>query len=114
MNIAAAQIEIGTGSRSAMVADVSGATRAVRAGGIAALLLATGYIVNMPPFAMVGVPPVGTVERLDYHVTGTATWWGSSCCPCSPTCCSSRSRRRCTPPFGASTSRRRSSRSRSC
>jgi hypothetical protein len=46
-----------------------------QAGGIAALLLATGYVVIMPLFAMVGAPPTGAQARLEYHSTGTTIWW---------------------------------------
>ena len=46
-----------------------------QAGGIAALLLAAGYVVIMPLFATVGAPPVGAQARLEYHSTGTAAWW---------------------------------------
>lgn len=45
-------------------------------GGIAALLLAAGYIVIVPLFALVGAPPEGAQARLEYHSTGTAVWWG--------------------------------------
>lgn len=47
-----------------------------RIGGIAALLLAAGYVAIMPLFASVGAPVEGVVERLDYHTTGTTAWWG--------------------------------------
>jgi hypothetical protein len=76
MNVATAQIEIANGGRAAVVTDASSATWAIRAGGIAALLLAAGYVAVMPLFAMVGAPPVGAVERLEYHASGTAVWWG--------------------------------------
>lgn len=45
-------------------------------GGVAALLLAAGYVATMPLFSMVGAPPEGTLERIEYHTTGTTTWWG--------------------------------------
>jgi hypothetical protein len=47
-----------------------------RVGGVAALLLAAGYVVIMPLFATVGAPPAGAQARLEYHSTGTAAWWG--------------------------------------
>lgn len=45
-------------------------------GGAAALLLAAGYIATMPLFSIVGAPPEGTLERIEYHTTGTTAWWG--------------------------------------
>ncbi len=47
----------------------------LRIGGVAALLLAAGYIAIIPLFAAVGAPPSGAQARLDYHATNTATWW---------------------------------------
>ena len=47
-----------------------------RVGGVAALLLALGYVAIMPLFAIVGVPPTGAQARLEYHSTGTTVWWG--------------------------------------
>jgi hypothetical protein len=46
-----------------------------RIGGVAAILLAVGYVATMPLFASVGAPPEGAHARLEYHVTGTDTWW---------------------------------------
>lgn len=46
-----------------------------RAGGIAALLLAAGYVVIIVLFATVGAPPTGAEARLAYHSAGTVAWW---------------------------------------
>jgi len=45
-------------------------------GGVAALLLAVGYVATMPLFAVVGAPPEGAQARLEYHMTGATAWWG--------------------------------------
>ncbi len=58
------------------VADAVTPTWILRTGGIAALLLAAGYVATMPLFAIVGAPPEGALARLEYHVTGTTAWWG--------------------------------------
>jgi hypothetical protein len=47
-----------------------------RMGGVAALLIAAGYVAIMPLFALVGAPPEGAPARVEYHATGTAAWWG--------------------------------------
>jgi hypothetical protein len=47
-----------------------------RLGGVAALLIAAGYVAIMPLFALVGAPPEGASARLEYHATGTTAWWG--------------------------------------
>lgn len=76
MNVATATAETIARRRSTTAtAGASGTTWAIRAGGIAALLLAAGYIAIMPLFAMVGAPTVGTLERLEYHTAGTSVWW---------------------------------------
>jgi hypothetical protein len=75
MNVATATAGATVGERSTAGADASGTIRAIRAGGIAALLLAAGYVAIMPLFAMVGAPTVGALERLEYHTAGTSVWW---------------------------------------
>ncbi len=45
-----------------------------RVGGIAALLLAAGYLAIIPLFAAVGAPPAGAQARLEYHATSTTAW----------------------------------------
>ena len=45
-------------------------------GGLAALLLAAGYVAIMPLFASVGAAPAGAQAALEYHSTGTAAWRG--------------------------------------
>lgn len=47
----------------------------LRAGGVAALLLAAGYLAMIPLFASVGAPPTGAQARLEYHAANGATWW---------------------------------------
>ena len=47
----------------------------LRIGGVAALLLAAGYVATIPLFAAAGVPPSGAQARLDYHATTAAAWW---------------------------------------
>jgi hypothetical protein len=47
----------------------------LRTGGVAALLLAAGYVAMMPVFAAVGAPPSGTEARLAYHATTANAWW---------------------------------------
>ncbi len=47
----------------------------LRTGGVAALLLAAGYVATIPLFAAVGAPPSDAQARLDYHATTAATWW---------------------------------------
>jgi hypothetical protein len=47
----------------------------LRLGGIAALLLAAGYVAIMPIFAAVGAPPGDAQTRLDYHAGTAAAWW---------------------------------------
>ena len=47
----------------------------LRIGGVAALLLAAGYVATIPLFAAAGVPPDGAQARLDYHATTAVTWW---------------------------------------
>jgi hypothetical protein len=74
MNVATATAGATVGERSTAGADASGTIRAIRAGGIAALLLAAGYVAIMPLFAMVGAPTVGALERLEYHTAGTSVW----------------------------------------
>lgn len=64
-----------TGRRPARVPARLGALSMEQVGGIAALLLAAGYVATMPLFAIVGAPPAGALARLEYHTTGTATWW---------------------------------------
>ncbi len=47
-----------------------------RIGGIAALLLAAGYVVTIPIFAAVGAPPGGGgAAQLEYHAGAAAAWW---------------------------------------
>jgi hypothetical protein len=46
----------------------------LRIGGVAALLLAVGYVATIPLSAAVGAPPSGAEARLDYHATTAATW----------------------------------------
>lgn len=67
---------LATVQRSASVPDRLALLTMERVGGVAALLLAAGYVVIMPLFATIGAPPVGAEARLAYHSTGTATWWG--------------------------------------
>lgn len=55
--------------------DVATPTWMLRTGGLAALLLAAGYVVTMPLFATVGAPPAGALARIEYHMTGTTAWW---------------------------------------
>jgi hypothetical protein len=47
----------------------------LRIGGVAALLLAAGYVATIPLFAAVGAPPSGAQARLDYHASTTTAWW---------------------------------------
>ena len=47
----------------------------LRLGGVAALLLAAGYVAIMPIFAAVGAPPGGAEARLAYHAGAGAAWW---------------------------------------
>jgi hypothetical protein len=47
----------------------------LRAGGIAALLVAIGYIVTIPIYAAVGVPPEGGAAWIDYGAGRTGAWW---------------------------------------
>jgi hypothetical protein len=65
-----------TGRGAAGEADAASSTWILRTGGIAALLLAAGYVATMPLFAIVGAPPAGAQARLDYHATTAAAWWG--------------------------------------
>jgi hypothetical protein len=46
-----------------------------RAGGIAALLLAAGYLAILPLYAHVGPPPSGADAWFKYLSGKTATWW---------------------------------------
>jgi len=62
-------------ARAAMVADAGTPAWLMRTGGIAALLLAAGYLATVPLFAVVGAPPTGALARLEYHATTTSTWW---------------------------------------
>ena len=62
--------------RTAGAADAAAASWILRTGGIAALLLAGGYVATLPLFAIVGAPPEGASARLQYHVTGATAWWG--------------------------------------
>ena len=64
------------GIRAAGVADAVPPTWILQTGGIAALLLAAGYLATIPLFAIVGAPPEGAQARLEYHMTGTTAWWG--------------------------------------
>lgn len=48
----------------------------MRTGGLAALLLAVGYVATMPLFAIVGAPPEGALARIEFHETGTTAWAG--------------------------------------
>ncbi len=57
-------------------ADAATPAWILRTGGIAALLVAAGYLGTMPLFAIVGAPPEGALAGLAYHATGTAAWWG--------------------------------------
>lgn len=62
-------------TRTAGTADAVTPTWILRTGGIAALLLAAGYLATMPLFAVVGAPPTGALARLEYHATGSTAWW---------------------------------------
>lgn len=64
------------GTRLTSVADEIAPAWILRTGGIAALLLAAGYVATMPLFAIVGAPPEGALSRLEYHMMGTTAWWG--------------------------------------
>jgi hypothetical protein len=46
-----------------------------QAGGLAALLLALGYIVTMPVFTAVGTPPTGAEAQLGYFARSAEPWW---------------------------------------
>jgi hypothetical protein len=46
-----------------------------RVGGIAAVVLAIGYLVTLPLYASVGAPPDGGEAWLAYAAGKTATWW---------------------------------------
>jgi hypothetical protein len=46
-----------------------------RIGGVAALLLAAGYVATMPAFALAGAPPTGALARLEYHAGSVGPWW---------------------------------------
>jgi hypothetical protein len=48
---------------------------ALRVGGIAALLLAAGYVATMPLFAVAGAPPGEAQARLAYHAASAGAWW---------------------------------------
>jgi hypothetical protein len=63
-------------ARTPAAADTGTPAWILRTGGIAALLLAAGYLATIPLFAAVGAPPSGAQARLEYHATTTATWWG--------------------------------------
>ena len=63
-------------TRATGLEDAATPTWLLRTGGIAALLLAVGYIATMPLFASVGAPPEGAQAQLEYHMTGTTAWWG--------------------------------------
>jgi hypothetical protein len=65
-----------TAPRTSAIRDRLAPISMERVGGVAALLLAAGYVVILPLFATVGAPPVGAQARLEYHSTGTAVWWG--------------------------------------
>ena len=47
----------------------------LRTGGVAALLLAGGYVATIAVFAVVGAPPTGAQARLEYHATAAGAWW---------------------------------------
>jgi hypothetical protein len=47
----------------------------LRMGGVAALLLAAGYVATIPLFAAVGAPPGDAQARLDYHAATASAWW---------------------------------------
>lgn len=61
--------------RAAGTADAVEPTWIPRIGGIAALLLAAGYLATIPLFAVVGAPPTGAQARLAYHATTEGAWW---------------------------------------
>ncbi len=63
-------------ARTTEVAGASAPTWVLRTGGIAALLLAAGYLATIPLFASVGAPPTDAQARLEFHATTTAAWWG--------------------------------------
>ena len=65
-----------TPSRTSTITERLAPISMEQVGGVAALLLAAGYVLIMPLFATVGAPPVGAQARLEYHSTGTAAWWG--------------------------------------
>lgn len=46
-----------------------------RVGGISALAVGLGYIIIIPLYLMVGVPPSGGEAKLTYLAENTATWW---------------------------------------
>jgi hypothetical protein len=46
-----------------------------RVGGICALVLGIAYIITIPLYASVGVPPSGGEEWLKYSVGKTTVWW---------------------------------------
>ena len=56
-------------ARTAAAADAGTPAWILRTGGIAALLLAAGYLATIPLFAAVGAPPSGAQARLEYHAT---------------------------------------------
>jgi hypothetical protein len=58
----------------AQAGGIVGSSGVPRIGGVAALLLAAGYVAIMPLFAAVGAPPGGAEARLDYHAGTAATW----------------------------------------
>ena len=74
MNMHAAPLV--TAPRTSTIADRLAPISIEQVGGVAALLLAAGYVLIMPLFATVGAPPVGAQARLEYHSTGTAAWRG--------------------------------------
>src|SRR5215469_6949229 len=46
-----------------------------RVGGICALVLGIAYIITIPLYAHVGVPPSGGEARLKYLALNTTVWW---------------------------------------
>lgn len=61
-------------TRAGEVPHSASPTWVLRMGGVAALLLAVGYVATIPLFAVVGAPPSGAEARLEYHATTAATW----------------------------------------
>jgi hypothetical protein len=69
------EVETVSDTRATQASNDAGPTWMLRTGGVAALLLAAGYVAVIPLFASIGAPPTGAEARLEYHATAAATWW---------------------------------------